>query len=181
MNPDYLIDDYMNMTYSGGGSLWGAVSSMLGKNKDEGAYIAKKAEVSNKEYEQAKEELDLALADLLEDAANNQDISASTVLVESLNMDTTKFDNERKKALWDLHGIREEQVELIRFLTDSLSNSSYWSDALYSYSDNLDWKTKNEFRKNSTEGMEKVAQAIIETQNNLNKLSKKLNKLEAEV
>lgn len=174
MNPDLFMDEYM--PYSGGSSLWGAVARMIGQNKAEGVYASKRAEVSAQEYEQAKAELDTALADMLEGAAEGKDISASTVLVESLNMDTTELENEKDRALWDLHGAEDKQTEFFSYLKDMLYMGNY-GHYLNGYNE---WE-QEEDPDDSVGPVEQMAEVVMEAKESLDNLSETIDKLEAKI
>ena len=172
MNPDMFFDDYMPF---GGGSLWGAVARTIGQNKAEGVYASKRAEVSTQEYEQAKAELDTALADMLEGAAEGKDISASTVLVESLNMDTTELENKKDRALWDLHGAEDKQTEFFSYLKDMLYDMNNYGRYLSGYNG---WE-QEEDPNDSVGPTEQMAEVVMEAKESLDNLSETIDKLEA--
>lgn len=169
MNPDFFMDEYM--PYSGGSLLWGAVARTIGQNKAEGIYASKRAEVSAQEYEQAKAELDTALADMLEGAAEGKDISASTVLVESLNMDTTELENEKDRALWDLHGAEDKQTEFFSYLKDMLYNMRYFNE--------YNGWGQEEDSDDSVGPAEQMAEVVMGAKESFDNLSETIDKLEA--
>lgn len=179
MNPDMFFDSY---TPFGGGALWGAVARMMNQNKAEGVYIAQKATTSDQSYQKAQNELNTALADMLEASANDEDISTSIILVDSLNQDAVELEHERDNALWDLRGAEEKQTEFYSYLKDMMLEYNDWLNSargLTHFENEQLVDPGVQDSGDSSEIGETLAEAVTETRENLDQLSDQIGKLEA--